>query len=198
MSTLKVNPVMYLLVERGNPMSAGKLAAQVAHAAVSAYCESPDDRLKHIWEYCGGHYAKVVLECDDLVIAQEYIEARGFVTCMVIDEGRTEFGNTLTRTALGVQIVDKNRADVAATFGEFKLYSGRPRTPEFVIVEGNASPYTVETIRGMLRDGKSPAEVSAWYRAEMTQTLGEEKLSFIHRCKERLSAQRFRRSSRSS
>lgn len=155
MSTLKVNPVMYLLAEAGNPMSAGKFAAQAAHAAVNAYCASPDDRLRHIWEACGNQHPKVVLQCDDLVVAQEYIEARGFITRMVIDEGRTEFDGGLTRTFLGVQIVDKNRADVAATFSGFKLYR-EPRV-------------------------EAPAV--------------EEKRSFIHRCKERISAYRPRRGS---
>src|SRR5688500_145760 len=122
MSTLKVNPVMYLLVEAGNPMSAGKMAAQVAHAAVEAYKISPDDRLKHIWDECGKHYTKIVLQCDDLWVAWDYIRARGFECRMIIDEGRTEFGGELTRTALGVQIVDKNNAHVAATFSAFKLY----------------------------------------------------------------------------
>ena len=113
---------MYLLAEAGNPMSAGKFASQAAHAAVEAYRISPDDRLKHIWEDCGRQYAKIVLQCDDLVTAERYIRDRGFDTVAVIDEGRTEFDADLTLTFLGVQIVDKNRADVQATFGQFKLY----------------------------------------------------------------------------
>ena len=128
MSTLSVNPVMYLIAESGNPMSAGKLGAQLAHAAVEAYRISPDDRLKHIWSECGKHYAKVVLETDNLFMTNLYLTERGFMVVPIIDEARTELEG-LTLTALGVQIVDKNRADVAATFRQFKLYRGPKPAP---------------------------------------------------------------------
>lgn len=117
-----MNPVMYLLSDPRIPMSKGKFGAQAAHAAVLAYDHSPDNWLKHVWLNAGGHYAKVVLQCDDLDFAQRYIEARGFQTDLIIDEGRTEFGDTLTPTFLGVQIVDKDKLDVKNTFGGFKLY----------------------------------------------------------------------------
>lgn len=130
MSTLPVNPVMYLLSDPRVPMSKGKFGAQAAHAAMLALELSPDDRLQHVWRHAGGHYAKVVLQCEDLQLTKQYIEDRGFACGLVIDEGRTEFGAALTPTFLGVQIVDKNRLDVKNTFGQFNLYRDLPTTEE--------------------------------------------------------------------
>lgn len=126
MSTLKVNPVMYLISSPRVDMSKGKFAAQAGHATQLALELTPDDRLSHIWRWCGGHYAKVVLMSDDLDLTAEYLRERGFSVAKVIDEGRTEFGDTLTTTFLGVQVLDKNNAGVAATFSQFKLYRDRP------------------------------------------------------------------------
>lgn len=124
-------------------MTPGKLAAQVAHASVEGYrlaCKRGADLtvrsncatfeetgIVNRWRR-GGHYAKVVLACDDLRTAQEYIEARGFKTCLIIDEGRTEI-DPLTRTALGVEIVDKDSGHVSDTFGIFRLYRPKPADP---------------------------------------------------------------------
>lgn len=168
MSTLKVNPVMYLISDPRVEMSKGKFAAQAAHAAVQAYKVSPDDRLKHIWDECGQQYAKVVLQTDDLHNATLYILQRGFKVVPILDEGRTEFDADLTLTFLGVQIVDKNRADVQATFGGFKLYKEH------------------QPVR--LQDAVER-------QRQLHPELYEEKRSFIHRCKERISAHRPRRGS---
>lgn len=155
MSTLKVNPVMYLLVDPRVEMSAAKLAAQVAHGAVEAYKLSPDNRLKHIWDECGKHYAKVVLDGGDLQIAREYIEARGFKTVLIIDEGRTEFGGGLTPTVLGVQIVDKNAADVAATFGDFKLYRHKDPYPKACTKDGEKKRSFIDKCKERCRAHRS-------------------------------------------
>lgn len=123
-----MNPVMYLISNPRVPMSRGKRDAQVAHAAVEAY-KLPahgSQWVKHCWDERGRHYAKVSLQTDDLLLAQKYIEDRGFETALILDEGRTEFDADLTPTFLGVQIVDKDNAHVAATFGTFKLYKEVP------------------------------------------------------------------------
>lgn len=116
---------MYLILPKPLGMSTGKAAAQAAHAAVEAYLLSPDDNLKRVWRR-GGHYKKVVLEAADLLVAERYIRDRGFLTALVIDEGLTEV-SPLTPTAIGVQIVDKHDAHVAATFSVFKLYADAPK-----------------------------------------------------------------------
>ena len=179
MSTLRVNPVMYLLSDPRISMSKGKFAAQAAHAAMLALeLSPPNDRLTHIWRHVGGHYAKVVLACDDLQLTQQYIEDRfpGH-TALVIDEGRTEFGAELTPTFLGVRVLDKNRADVAATFGEFKLYQ-EPKRSSYEMAEDIINRADREVLRRLMLPLKE-----------------EEKRSFIQIAKEQLRAHRPRRGS---
>lgn len=142
-----MNPVMYILSDPSLEMSAGKLAAQVAHASVEAYrlsCKHPTTReydgeviedwatltekaITNRWRR-GGHYAKVVLAAAHLEVAKLYIEDRGFKTALIVDEGRTEI-DPLTPTALGVEIVDKDSGHVQDTFSAFKLYRERKPAP---------------------------------------------------------------------
>ena len=116
-------------------MSKGKFAAQAAHAAVEAYKLPAHEWTRHYWDECGKHYAKVVLQADDLLLAQKYIEDRGFKTALILDEGRTEFDADLTPAFLGVQIVDKDNAHVAATFSTFKLFKDPAYEPSLVVWE---------------------------------------------------------------
>ena len=115
------NPVMYILANKSLDMSAGKLAAQVAHAAVrSAMASGALDTDK--WLKNGE--TKIVLEARDaehLLLTREYLQARGFKTFLVIDEGRTEVP-PLSATALGVELVDKAEENVKFTFETFKTY----------------------------------------------------------------------------
>lgn len=128
-----MNPAMYIFLNRGLNMSTGKAAAQAAHAAVEAYVLSKERNdmagagLFTAWR-SGGHYTKLVMEARDethLLVIQKYIEARGFRTALIIDEGRTEIP-AHTATALGVQIVDKDAPHTAATFESFALYRNSP------------------------------------------------------------------------
>lgn len=117
-----VNPVMYIIANKGLGMSAGKLAAQVAHAAVNATLGSPDDAVSS-WT-SGGHYAKVVLQAKDeaaMMKADRYIQDRGFKTFAIIDEGRTEI-EPHSFTALGVEVVDKADRHTSDTFSSFQTY----------------------------------------------------------------------------
>lgn len=127
-----MQPAMYVIANPSLGMSSGKLAAQVAHAAVQAFRLTPDNNVKRMWD-CGGHYTKIVLQADDLHIAERYLNDRGFQTVLIIDEGRTEFGGDLTATALGVEIVNKDGVHERATFGEFKLYRDLPKPVEVYI-----------------------------------------------------------------
>lgn len=129
-----MNPVQYIIADHTLGMSPGKLAAQVAHASVEGVRISAREPNGNPWDasivnrwYRGGSYAKVVLQADDLAIAERYIRDRGFKTALIIDEGRTEFDGRLTPTAIGVEIVDKDLPHVKATFGEFKLYAAEPQ-----------------------------------------------------------------------
>lgn len=117
---------MYIIANRGLKMSPGKLAAQVAHAAVEAYRIS-DEKMITRW-YRGGHHTKIVLGADDelaMTNMEAYLEKRGFKTHQVIDEGRTEI-KAFSRTALGVEVVDKDIPHVAETFSSFKTYKPLP------------------------------------------------------------------------
>lgn len=125
-----MRPVMYLFANSAVEMSHGKLAAQIAHAAVEAF-QISEDRLVNQW-YRGGHYTKLVMDGGDAVslfTIQEYLEERKFRTKLIIDEGRTEI-SPMTPTALGVEIVDKDESHTAATFESFRTL--RPRTGEEV------------------------------------------------------------------
>lgn len=138
-----MNPVQYIILNKGAKMSTGKAAAQAAHASVeglrlqAAEKNGPwsnpfDLSIVNRW-YRGGHYAKIVLEVADaaaLNTARCYLEDRGFKSMLIIDEGRTEV-DPLTPTALGFGVVDKDLPHVRESFGEFKLYRDEP-APEAV------------------------------------------------------------------
>ena len=109
-------------------MSPGKLAAQVAHAAVEAFRNSNDDLLQ-AW-YVGGHYTKLVMLAEDeehIRNIKHYLEERGFQTVLIVDEGRTEI-RPHSATALGVEVVDRDDPHTAATFESFQTY--KPLKPE--------------------------------------------------------------------
>ena len=114
---------MYIFANRGLGMSAGKLAAQVAHAAVRSY-EISDKKSISKWNK-GGHYMKLVMLArnnDHIRTIQKYIEDRGYKTILIIDEGLTEI-EPHQPTALGVEILDKELEDVIATFSTFGIIS---------------------------------------------------------------------------
>lgn len=121
-----MNPVMYIIANRGLKMSPGKLAAQVAHAAVEAFRLSESHMIQK-WDR-GKHYTKIVLSADDeqaLSNMEHYLRDRGFKVVPIIDEGRTEI-KAFTRTALGVAIVDKDDLHTMETFSSFKTYKPFP------------------------------------------------------------------------
>lgn len=99
-----------IIVRRDLPMSPGKLAAQVAHAAVGAVLKavSPLNTLIHTWMDQG--MTKVVLtvaneaELRDLLrIAND----KGFPYFLVTDEGRTEVpAGSVTALAIGPGHID--------------------------------------------------------------------------------------------
>lgn len=143
--------VMYIFINKGLGMSPGKMTAQGAHAAVEAFRISKPG-LINAW-LSGGHYTKIILEAEDaeqLSTFREYIEERGFKTSLIIDEGRTEI-KPFSKTALGVEIVDKADEHVADSFGEFRTYKHAPE-PQ---VPSSAVAYEVVGALGHLnRKGK--------------------------------------------
>lgn len=113
---------MYIFVNRGLGMSTGKLAAQTAHAAVEAYRISKK-ALVEDW-YMGGHYTKLVMlatDAEHMTSIKEFLEDRGFKTAQIIDEGMTEIA-PFSKTALGVEIVDREDPHTNSTFSRFQTY----------------------------------------------------------------------------
>ena len=119
--------VMYLFVNKGLGMTAGKVGAQAAHAAVEAYRLSTKEGVPKTYVkswYEGKHYTKLVMEARNeqhLQTIQDYLKDRGYESAMIIDEGMTEI-DPHVKTALGVVLVDKDDPHTAATFSTFRLY----------------------------------------------------------------------------
>lgn len=126
--------VQYIVANKGLGMSSGKLAAQVAHAAVKGYqmtlaarpidfvhTEATPDLILG-WDATG--HTKIVLEARDtehLIAFREFAKSRGIESWLVIDEGRTEV-QPHSPTALGFPILDKGDRDVAHTFADLRTY----------------------------------------------------------------------------
>lgn len=117
---------MYIVANKGLGMSPGKLAAQVAHAAVKAYETSVQSDIDS-WNQSG--HTKIVLEARDtehLLMVERYLNDRGIWTELIIDEGRTEI-DPHTPTALGVAIVDKDDENIKFAFGDLRTYKESSR-----------------------------------------------------------------------
>ena len=83
-------------------MGTGKLAAQVAHASLSAY-EKADDRARKRWK--GGGQKKVVLEGSserELYELSEIADREGLPNAVIRDAGHTQLEpGTVTALAIG-------------------------------------------------------------------------------------------------
>lgn len=113
---------MILVVRNDLKMGKGKVAAQCAHAAVSAYKQvlRRDPGLLKRWEYCG--QPKVVVKAPDeeaLVDLLRSAKDAGLPVSLIQDAGRTQIAPG-SRTVLGIgpghtDLVDK-------VTGHLKLY----------------------------------------------------------------------------
>ena len=116
----KSNPVMYIFINKGLNLSPGKMAAQASHAAVKA-SDGSDPKMREDWNKFG-FYTKLIMEARDaehIKTIERYLNERGIKTFIIIDEGRTEI-KAHQITALGVEVVDKNK--VGEIFQEFSLF----------------------------------------------------------------------------
>lgn len=86
-------------------MSVGKLAAQVAHAAVSCALEAKSKKPKWFSEWYREGQRKVVLKVEDLNELKELEEQarrKGIPHAMIVDAGLTELpANTVTCLGIG-------------------------------------------------------------------------------------------------
>jgi peptidyl-tRNA hydrolase, PTH2 family len=100
-------------------MGQGKLAAQVAHASLSAY-EKADERTRREWK--NGGQKKIVLKGESerqLHELSEIAEARGLANAVVRDAGHTQL-DPGTVTALAVGPGDEDVVDRVT--GELSLF----------------------------------------------------------------------------
>jgi PTH2 family peptidyl-tRNA hydrolase len=98
-------------------MGQGKLAAQVAHAALSAY-EDADQRTRRAWK--GSGQKKVVLKGsgeDELFALADKAEREGIPNAIVRDAGHTQLEpGTVTALAVGPadeEVVDRVTGDLS-------------------------------------------------------------------------------------
>lgn len=100
-------------------MGEGKLAAQVAHASLSAYEDTPASTQR---DWKGSGQKKIVLRADGeatLFDLADEAERRGLPHAVVRDAGRTQLEpGTVTALAVG----PGPEADIDAVTGELSLY----------------------------------------------------------------------------
>lgn len=110
-----------IIVRTDMRMSKGKLAAQVAHAAVDAVLKTLRTRPEWVYLWVEQGQKKVVLACSsesELLKTHEEFSKLGLAVSLIYDAGRTELPpNTLT--ALGVGPAPSNLIDKVT--GNFKL-----------------------------------------------------------------------------
>ncbi|XP_056252391.1 peptidyl-tRNA hydrolase 2, mitochondrial isoform X1 [Seriola aureovittata] len=113
---------MILVVRNDLKMGKGKVAAQCAHAAVSAYkqVQRRNPELLKQWEYCG--QPKVVVKAPDentLIDLLGHAKEVGLPVSLIQDAGRTQIAPG-SRTVLGIGPGPADLIDSVS--GELKLY----------------------------------------------------------------------------
>ena len=108
-----------ILVRSDIKMTPGKLAAQVAHASLSAYLKT-DNADQRLWKSEG--QTKIVLKVSDesvLFTLKELAKRNNIPTALIRDAGRTQL-EPGTITSLGVG--PANDSDVDNIVRDFSLY----------------------------------------------------------------------------
>jgi PTH2 family peptidyl-tRNA hydrolase len=104
---------MVIVTRSDLPLSAGKLAAQVSHAAVTCTLLTKKKKPEWFskWEREGAKKVVVKVErLDDFFMLQEKAEALGMCTTIVSDAGHTEIPEG-TQTVLGIGPAPSNLVD---------------------------------------------------------------------------------------
>ena len=122
MSQEHEGPSMALIVRKDLRLSAGKVAVQCSHAAVSCalIARKHEPRLMERWQSSGGR--KISLAVDSLDLLKELMikaKSAGLITHMVKDAGHTEIPPG-TITVLGIGPAPKS--SINALTGELKTY----------------------------------------------------------------------------
>lgn len=101
------DPVMYFVVNQDLGMKAGKVAAQVGHAAIAAYLETPKN--SPIYQEWRRSHCKIVLKGTTKVM-HKLLETYPERCCPIYDEGRTQVEKG-SFTVLGWQVM--RQGDIA-------------------------------------------------------------------------------------
>jgi len=129
---MKVKQV--IIARRDLNLSAGKLAAQVAHASLGALLdeirESKGDTVFKLkkksaaYKWLAEDFTKVVLQVDseaELIALYKLAKSKGLPCALIVDDGRTEV-EPGTATCLGIGPGFNNEIDKIT--GNLKLYRG--------------------------------------------------------------------------
>lgn len=95
---------MMIVVRDDLEISAGKLAVQASHAAVSCATESQKRKKKYFRNWMNEGQKKVLVRCDDidhLKLLRDKASNEGLVTKLISDAGLTEVSKGTT-TCLGI------------------------------------------------------------------------------------------------
>lgn len=110
-----------IVVRTDLKMSKGKLAAQVAHAAVSALLETLKEHKEWVNEWIKQGQKKVILRVEsekELLDIYERAKIKQLPVALIIDAGRTEL-QPGTKTCVGIGPASSKRIDEVT--GELKL-----------------------------------------------------------------------------
>lgn len=124
------NPVMYVFVNKGLKMNAGKVAAQVAHAQEELFADildNGDNELRDFQFKCMKQNPRtvVILEAkntDELYKINSYLESCDIWTGIYVDEGSADGDYMLEPTAIACQYLDKCDPRTETIFKMFNLY----------------------------------------------------------------------------
>lgn len=122
-SVYRRSPIKQVIVYRRDlKMRKGKIAAQVAHAALRVFFQRgaasgtqlqiPLTPAMSLWVQSGS--TKVVLSVEsetELLAIHQAARARGVPTALITDSGRTEFGGVPTRTTVAIGPAPSSRID---------------------------------------------------------------------------------------
>ncbi len=124
------NPVMYVFVNKGLNMNAGKVAAQVAHAQEELFTDildNADNELRDFQYKCMRQNPRTVIileakDTDELYKINSYLESCDIYTGIYTDEGSADGEYMLEPTAIACQYLDKCDPRTETIFKMFKLY----------------------------------------------------------------------------
>lgn len=89
----------------GHKVRTGKLIAQGAHASVGAVLNAYHTEREKLFEWLAGSFTKITLRVDneeDLLNVYQQAKDAGLITCLITDNGTTEFGGVPTNTCIAI------------------------------------------------------------------------------------------------